>query len=40
MNAIMLLNVAILCVKGIVSRDFGVLYLILLNRYEPPNMAG
>jgi hypothetical protein len=27
-------------VKGIVSRDFGVLFLISLNRYEPPDRAG
>jgi hypothetical protein len=26
--------------KGIVSRDFGVLFLIYLDRYEVPNRAG
>jgi hypothetical protein len=26
--------------KGIVSRDFGVLFLIYLNRYEVPNRSG
>jgi hypothetical protein len=27
-------------IKGIVSRDFGVLFLISSNRYQPPNRAG
>jgi hypothetical protein len=27
-------------VKGIVSRDFGLLFLIYLDRYEVPNRAG
>jgi hypothetical protein len=26
--------------KGIVSRDFGVLFLIYLNRYEVPDRSG
>jgi hypothetical protein len=26
--------------KGIVSRDFGVLFLIYLDRYDVPNRAG
>jgi hypothetical protein len=26
--------------KGIVSRDFSVLFLISLNKYEPPDRAG
>jgi hypothetical protein len=26
--------------KGIVSRDFGVLFFIYLDRYEVPNRAG
>jgi hypothetical protein len=28
------------CFKGIVSRDFAILFLIQLDRYEVPNKAG
>jgi hypothetical protein len=34
------MDVVLVELKGIVSRDFSVLFLIYLDRYEVPNRAG